>query len=230
MSAQDYYGGTRQNTHTPGGSSSRGGQYLAAPLIDQAGYRPRSANSDRPRSGSAFSSSSSHHRSRSTGPAGSDAQFGEDGERGLISTIGGGAAGGYAGKKFLGGKLGAVAGALGGAVVANKIEHRLSGSHGKHHGHHGHHGHHAPPPPPPPPHHYGGHHHGGHHHHHGPPPPPHFGPPHHGPPHHGSHHSSGGFGGLVGSLMGGSKHGHGHHGGHGHHHDGHHGHHGHHGW
>ncbi|OHW95924.1 hypothetical protein CSPAE12_05500 [Colletotrichum incanum] len=118
MSAQEYYGGTRQNTHTPGGSSSRGGQYLSAPLIDQAGYRPRSANSDRPRSGSAFSSSSSHHRSRSTGPAGSDAQFGEDGERGLLSTIGGGAAGGYAGKKFLGGKLGAVAAGATASITA----------------------------------------------------------------------------------------------------------------
>ncbi|KXH61492.1 hypothetical protein CSAL01_13726, partial [Colletotrichum salicis] len=168
MSAQDYYGGTRQNTHTPGGSSSRHSQHLTAgPLIDQAGYRPRSATSDRPRSSFSSlglpgsSSGSSHHRSRSSGPPGYDAQLGtgQEGERGLVSTIGGGAAGGYAGKKFLGGKLGAVAGALGGAVVANKLEHRLSGSHHGHssssshgHGHHGHHGHHHPPPPPPPPH------------------------------------------------------------------------------
>ncbi|KAJ0309657.1 hypothetical protein COL516b_002908 [Colletotrichum fioriniae] len=132
MSAQDYYGGSRQNTHTPGGSSSR--HLSAGPLIDGAGYRPRSANSERPRS--SFSSlglpgsGSSHHRSRSSGPPGYDAQLGtgQEGERGLVSTIGGGAAGGYAGKKFLGGKLGAVAGALGGAVVANKLEHRLSGT------------------------------------------------------------------------------------------------------
>ncbi|KAL0944995.1 uncharacterized protein CTRU02_202882 [Colletotrichum truncatum] len=226
MSAQDYYGGSRQNTHTP----KRSSQYLSTPLVDQAGYypeldRPRSSSSNRA-SRSPYGNGYSHTRSRSTGPPGSDAKLGtgQEGERGFLSTVGGGAAGGYAGKKFLGGKLGAVAGALGGAVVANKLEHRLSGSHhgsSSHHSHHGHHHHHhGPPPPPPPPHHFG--------HHHGPPPPP-YGHHHHGgPPHHGSHHSSGGFGGLVGSLMGRGKHHGGHHGHHEHH--GHHGHHGGPGW
>ncbi|TDZ49679.1 Uncharacterized protein CTRI78_v007950 [Colletotrichum trifolii] len=138
MSAQDYYGSSRQNSHTPNKRSSK--QYLGAPLVDQAGYFPE-RDPERPRSAMGYGSSSGygHSRSRSADPSG------QQGERGLVSTIGGGAAGGYAGKKFLGGKLGAVAGALGGAVVANKIEHKISGHHhsssysGSHYGHHGQH-------------------------------------------------------------------------------------------
>ncbi|KAI8156473.1 hypothetical protein K4K49_005983, partial [Colletotrichum sp. SAR 10_70] len=137
MSANDYYGGSRRNSHTPGSRSSK--TYLSTPLVDQAGYypeldvplgeRPRSAMANRSKFGNGY-----HSRSRSTGggPPGSDAQLGtgKEGERGLLSTIGGGAAGGFAGKKLLGGgKLGTAAGALGGAVIANKIEHRISGSH-----------------------------------------------------------------------------------------------------
>ncbi|KAI8272245.1 hypothetical protein K4K60_000313 [Colletotrichum sp. SAR11_57] len=169
MSANDYYGGSRRNSHTPGSRSSK--TYLSTPLVDQAGYypeldvplgeRPRSAMANRSKFGNGY-----HSRSRSTGggPPGSDAQLGtgKEGERGLLSTIGGGAAGGFAGKKLLGGgKLGTAAGALGGAVIANKIEHRISGSHhhssshssSHHHSHSYGGGHHygAPPPPPPAP-------------------------------------------------------------------------------
>ncbi|KAJ0349817.1 hypothetical protein KNSL1_004455 [Colletotrichum chrysophilum] len=126
MSANDYYGGSRRNSHTPGSRSSK--TYLSTPLVDQAGYypeldvplgeRPRSAMANRSKFGNGY-----HSRSRSTGggPPGSDAQLGtgKEGERGLLSTIGGGAAGGFAGKKLLGGgKLGTAAGALGGDTMS----------------------------------------------------------------------------------------------------------------
>lgn len=78
-----------------------------------------------------------------------------DGEsdRGLGSTVAGGAAGYYFGHKKDHGLLGA----LGGAIAANFIEHKVKdhresssgsqhgsehGQHGSEHGHHGHHGHH----------------------------------------------------------------------------------------
>lgn len=47
-------------------------------------------------------------------------------EKGLMATIGGAAAGGYAGNKMSnGGTLGKLGGALVGAIAANKLEHRM---------------------------------------------------------------------------------------------------------
>ncbi|CRK41779.1 hypothetical protein BN1723_005175 [Verticillium longisporum] len=74
------------------------------------------------------------------------AEFGEDGDRGIMSTIGGGAAGGFIGKKIMGGKLGAMAGAVVGSIVANKVEDRFSSKNSHKQSHHqqqhhgGHHG------------------------------------------------------------------------------------------
>lgn len=89
---------------------------------------------------------------------------GEQGEKGFLATVGGAAAGGYAGNKLSGhhSTLGGIAGAVAGAVLANKAENRWKHSHhqGLGSSHQG----------------FGGHHHGfggfnqgfgGHHHGHG---------------------------------------------------------------
>ncbi|KAJ5806511.1 uncharacterized protein N7503_004113 [Penicillium pulvis] len=71
-------------------------------------------------------------------------------DRGLGSTIAGGAAGYYFGHKKEHGLLGALGGAIAANFIENKVkDHRESSSgsqhgseHGSEHGHHGHHGHH----------------------------------------------------------------------------------------
>lgn len=99
MSAADYYGPNPHNDHTPGPINY-------GPLDN---YAPSGSNGNPPLRG--YSPSNNYDPND------------PEGERGLGSTIIGGAAGGYAGHKLGNGKLATAGGAVLGAVGANMASH-----------------------------------------------------------------------------------------------------------
>ncbi|KAJ5450160.1 uncharacterized protein N7458_006609 [Penicillium daleae] len=168
LAPEPYQGNAPDRSHTPVGQPDHRGPVTTAGMppanegkvpenlsyyypADQPRYTPSASPHPPP----VHVSDADQHRYRSDEKRSSDQDADAEGERGIGSSLAGGAAGYYFGHKKNHGLLGAIGGAIIGNFLEDKLKDSGQHSHGHHHEHgNGHHHEHG-----------NGHHHHHHHHH-----------------------------------------------------------------